>query len=206
MEREAVMEKEREDTMLVGALSEVVRSYIRFISSSYKIGDCYKSRAGISHYGFVPADTMSISYTLLRLYHRMESEKGKHKFLDIGCGIGNIVLLAHEIGFDAYGLEYDEKIYDIAKGIVGKDHIFLGDMTSFRRYGEYDVLYYYQPMVNLDAMDKFGKRLVRVVKPGAYVIPRIGDWAISKSKEFKSVKLFPGKNNGPIYRKKGETK
>jgi len=196
------MKKERADAILVGVLSEAVRSYIRFISHSYKIENHYKSRAGVNHFGFVPADTISISYTLFRLYHQMESERGKHKFLDIGCGIGNIVLLAHEIGFDAYGLEYNRKIYNVAKGIIGKDRIFLGDMTSFRGYGEYDVLYYYQPMVNFDAMNKFAERLIKAVKPGAYVIPRIGDWVIGRSKEFKSVTLRPGKSHGSIYKKK----
>lgn len=200
------LEKERMNEISVDVLSEAVRHYIAFITNSYAIRSEYKSAKGIIHYGFIPADTSPLLGTLLRLYHYMGGEYRKYKFLDIGCGIGNIALLASGIGFNAYGLEYNEKIYNIAKGVMGGSRVFKGDMTSFKGYDKYDVLYYYSPMANTEAMAKFVKRLAKEIKCGAYVIPYTSGWPFYKSTDrFKAVKL-PGSNTTyynhcPIYRK-----
>lgn len=200
---------------LVDILSSSIRRYISFISDSHRIAYGYKSTKGIMHYGFVPMNTESILETLFRLYHYMESCRGLHKFLDIGCGIGNIVLLAQKVGFDAYGLEYNKKIYDIAKGLMGRNHIFRGNMTDFGKYNEYDVLYYYVPMVNGKAMEEFVKKLIKTVKPGAYVIPCGSSWTfdgfklkgIEELEKFEVIKLRPKHLNClPIYRKRKEKK
>lgn len=195
--------QEEMNNRLVDILSESVRRYISFISSSHKIGDGYKSRKGIEHYGFIPTNTILILETLFRLYCHMESCPGEHKFLDIGCGIGNIVLLAYEIGFNAYGLEYNKKIYDIAKDLVNEDRIFKGDMTNFKKYGEYDVLYYYAPIYDRKIMNEFVEKLVKAVKPGAYVIPHEQDPAFRIPKKFETVKFTPRCSiDYPIYRKR----
>lgn len=200
---------------LVKILTRVVRCYVSSISHSNRISENYTSTKKNRHYGFIPTDTQSAMEVLLGLYNHIYIENQKtqcrneYKFLDIGCGIGNIVLLAYEIGFDAYGLEYNKKIYDIAKDVLptGSDRIFKGDMIDFKRYGQFDVLYFYVPMCDTDAMEKFIIKLMKAMKCGAYVIPNGFHRAFNASKEFDRVKL--GKNRSSynyyrIYRKKRE--
>lgn len=194
---------------LKGILSDVVRKYISFIADSYKIRSNYRSRKGTMHYGFVPSSTEEVLEVLFELYYYMGGHSHQHSFLDIGCGIGNIVLLAHKVGFDAYGLEYNKKIYDVAKRFMGKNssmsknHIFKGDMTCFRNYSKYDVLYYYVPIINAAVMHKFITKLSKAVKPGAYIIPQGYGNGFYNSKEFENIKL---RSNAcyPIFRKKGK--
>jgi len=201
------MQPKREDidSRMITVLSDLVRCYIGFIARSHGIQNNYRSTAGVSHYGFVPTDTMLVSDTLLRLFRHMGSAWNRHKFLDIGCGIGNVVRVAQIVGFDAYGLEYNKKIYDVAKDLIGKHCLFKGDMTSFKKYGEYDVLYYYIPIANYETMDKFAKELAEAMKCGAYVIPHGGTGHIfQESTEFESIKLEPENfNHFFIYRKRG---
>jgi len=186
---------------LMSILSEVVRKYISFIADSYKIRGDYKSRKGTMHYGFVPTNTEYILEVLFELYHYMGGYKYQHSFLDIGCGIGNIVLLAKQIGFNAYGLEYNKKICSIARRFIGKSYIFRGDMTYFRNYSEYDVLFYYIPIINPEAMRKFATKLSKAVKPGAYIIPQGYGGIFRLSEEFENIKLRSDAYY-PIYRKK----
>lgn len=199
-------EKKYMDNMIIKTLERSISRYISSISESHGLSNDYKSTKGIHHYGFVPMDTMAIVETLIRLhYHMTESQHskyklyGKHKFLDIGCGIGNIVLLALIVGFDAHGLEYNKKIYEVAKGLIGKHRVFKGDMLDSKRYGEYDVLYYYVPIANCKVMDRFAGKLARAMKRGAYVV--CGQPCIFEPlKEFERIKL--SRNNYlPVYRK-----
>lgn len=222
--------RSKEDMMsadLVRILAGTVRSYVNSISYSNNLAEGYVSTKRNLHFGFIPTDTMSILEILYWLYkhmrcehleqhrqHRADQYLGQHradqfKFLDIGCGIGNVVLLAYQVGFDAYGLEYNKKIYDIAKNVlpVGSGRIFKGDMIDFKRYNQFDVLYYYVPMNNVKAMKKFVIKLMKAMKCGAYVIPNGFHRAFNASKEFDRVKL--GKNRSSynyyrIYRKKRE--
>lgn len=199
------MQPKREDinSRKITVLLELVRSYIGFIARSHGIQNNYKSKAGMSHYGFVPTDTMLILDTSLRLFHHMGSRYSRYKFLDIGCGIGNVVRAAQIIGFDAYGLEYNKKIYDIAKNFMNERHIIKGNMLTFKNYHEYDVLYYYQPIANSEAMDKFTKKLMKAIKCGAYIVTHGGTWGLYNSKEFKPIKLEPYHAfHFPIYKKK----
>lgn len=198
-------EKDKMSEHIVSILSETIRGYISFISDSYKIRDGYESTKGTKHYGFIPSRTMSILEALYVLYIHMDGGyrhyNNRYSFLDIGCGIGNVVLLAEKVGFDAYGLEYNNKIYNVAKKFIDKYHIFKGDMTNFRNYDKYDVLYCYSPINDGKVMTKFTAKLAKAVKPGAYVILNGYSYIFGSSKEFELVKL---KSNSyyPIYRKK----
>lgn len=195
--------KDKMSSDLADILSGSIHRYISFIADFHKIRPTYKSKGGTMHYGFVPMGTNPILDILYELYNHMGGHKYKHSFLDIGCGIGNIVLLANEIGFDAYGLEYNSKIYNIAKRIISSHHIFKGNMTSFKDYGKYDILYYYLPMADGEAMTKFATKLAKAVKPGAYIIPDGVEYVFNESEEFENIRLT---SNGyrSVYRKKGK--
>lgn len=178
---------------VVRCLSHVCRSYTNCISELTdieKIG--YRLRDGKRCYGFVPTiGYEELLYELTMLYNAIRSGKfpGESiKFLDIGCGIGNIVLLANAVGFSAYGLEYNRKIYRAAKQLCKYGmYISNGDMRKFRHYKDYDVLYYYQPMNDADEMEKFSRQLAEAMKPGAYVIANGANSGFRRSREFELI-------------------
>lgn len=185
-------------------LARACHSYIEFITKITKINtEGYKLRDDTSCFGFIPYDTsITLIKNLKKLRKRLYKEKGYYpppKFIDIGCGIGNIVLLAAGAGYDSAGLEYNLKTYRIAKKICEwcrNVEIIKGDMKNFNRYHEYDVLYYYQPMKTYKEMVKFSIELAKQMKPGAFVI------AHGTSEGFKVSKDFYRVGQSVIWRKK----
>lgn len=175
-------------------LEDLLYKYIHFISGIYKISGGYSSKVSgkkAGHYGFIPSSTNVVIATLLPLYDRMSKSSHQHgiRFLDIGCGIGNVVETARKIGFDAYGLEYNTKICNVARKFIGKYHIIKGNMLTFKNYHEYDVLYYYQPMPDGKTMYSFAaNKLAKDMKIGAYVVP-IGSDPFRDMESFKNLYL-----------------
>ena len=195
------MTESEEKTTMIRALASTVNDYNMFIRFSNRLSTSYISK-GKCHYGFIPSkNTVDIIRTLLHIRNQFPDEYLMPRFLDIGCGIGNIVQIAYRLGFEAHGLEYSEKIYDVAKELTGRSSmskVFKGDMLSFKKYHKYDVLYYYQPMSNVDVMSRFAKKLAKEMKPGAYVIPVGTDLPFIESEIFK--KSGPSKYI-PYFRK-----
>jgi SAM-dependent methyltransferase len=159
------------------------------------IGRDYELEDGGRCYGFIPYhsyyEVIHELVTVLRLVERSRgiahTYSSKPKFLDIGCGIGNMVLLAQMFGYAADGLEYNPKICRAAKQFCAHTpaKIFRGDMRTFDRYGDYDVLYYYQPMCDYAVMAEFTRELAKNVKPGAYVVCHGNAEGFRESKEFR---------------------
>jgi 2-polyprenyl-3-methyl-5-hydroxy-6-metoxy-1,4-benzoquinol methylase len=185
----------------VSNLSIICGTYIKYIAKTngLKQGD-YDLKDGTKCFGFIPYPYNSaLNYTLTNIYNKFDRSVNWPKFLDIGCGIGNIVMLANLIGFTSDGIEYDPKIYKVAKHLeLYRSTIFKGDMRKFKRYHEYDVLYYYRPILCDEAMKKFSHKLAETVKPGAYVICN-GD-----SEGFKQSKDFEFDENVRAWHKKEE--
>ena len=161
----------------------------------------------ISCFGFMPyPDTHTLIKDLTEIYKSVHKETGRRpKFIDIGCGIGNIIMLAAGLGYDATGLEYDSKIFETAKHISKQQithkysyKIIKGDMRKFKHYSKYDVLYYYQPIFDCSEMRKFSTELAKKVKPGTYIIARGTEHGYKESKDFYRI----GKKG--IWRKKGK--
>ena len=202
------MTESKENIAMIRALADTVNDYNSFIRYSNRLSTSYIVK-GKCHYGFIPSEnTVDIIRTLIHIRNKFPDEQPTPKFLDIGCGIGNIVQIAYRLGFEAYGLEYSEKIYNVAKELTGQSpmsNVFKGDMLSFKKYHKYDVLYYYQPMSNVDVMSRFAKKLAREMKPGAYVIPVGTDLPFIESEIFKksgSSKYIPHFRKSIISNKK----
>lgn len=68
------------------------------------------------------------------------------RFLDVGCGLGNKVWIAQELGFDAHGIEVNEKYVEIAQNLVDPQRVLCQDATTYADYGRYDVIYFFNPM------------------------------------------------------------
>lgn len=91
-------------------------------------------------------------------------------FLDIGCGIGNILLFAEQFNFDVYGLEKDTYPAFIASQLLAADKIFVEDIWSYKNYGQYDVIYYFRPFAAREPQKKFEKMIEDQLKPSAILI------------------------------------
>lgn len=90
------------------------------------------------------------SFSILRFVatlRRAQTLCGKGaRFLDVGCGLGNKVWIAQELGFDAHGIEVNEKYVEIARNLVGPHRVLCQDATTYAEYGEFDVIYFFNPM------------------------------------------------------------
>ena len=75
-------------------------------------------------------------------------------FCDIGCGIGNVVLYAGKMGFDAFGYEINTLLTPLHKKL--KLDIEYADIlkSDISRLKEADVIYIYRPINDHSLMDK----------------------------------------------------
>jgi 2-polyprenyl-3-methyl-5-hydroxy-6-metoxy-1,4-benzoquinol methylase len=133
------------------------------------------------------------------------------KFLDAGCGIGNVLLLAHatRLGTEFHGLEYFPETAEAARSFVGLSgtyklyesiKILEKDITKFNSYGKYDFIYYFHPLQDYAKEAAFEKRVEEQMKVGAILIPKMKrDYSIEKDKRFEKLKLMSG--SGVAWRK-----
>ncbi len=184
-------------------LEKTLASYNRYFE--YKIDPyCNKDkRRNINkkHYPFIPAYfNMGLIVVLSNLLKRLKNETpSPYRFLDCGCGIGNVMMLANAIGFNAEGIEYDGMTYRIAKEITGRltgdkrVSIMRGDITKFRGYKNYDVIYFYIPISEHEKMQLFMDRLKEKTRVGAYIVSYT--WGtVQVDDRVKGVTLKRGKN------------
>ena len=104
----------------------------------------------------------------------------KLKFLDVGCGVGQKVFIAHLLGFDAYGLELREELLKEARSITldlymykdhGLDDYFMqGDALKFKNFGASDVIYFYCPLFEDKLETRLEKNIAKQAKKGTIVI------------------------------------
>ncbi len=163
-------------------LLEIIDRYQNYFRGS-------NSRVTKKHYGYIPASAHTTVDTLIRVNDYIMSKKGDDsfrsvKFLDIGCGIGNVMLIAQYMSWVASGIDRRKRSLATGKKLLGGVGEFIyGDILKFRRYRHYDVLYYYQPMHGDGLMQKLVDKLAKDMKEGAIVI-------VNGADDFKFEKNF----------------
>ncbi len=136
-----------------------------------------ESRDG-ERYTFIPANFRAVADDFLAVYkHAQANKKELHYFLDVGCGIGNIMLIPYTTGIIAHGIEYDENVLKYALLPIHKNNsayqqhgIYHMDAANFKHYDRYDIVYYYCPMCNRELEGALEERNQKEMKPGAYLI------------------------------------
>jgi len=121
-------------------------------------------------------------------------------FLDVGCGYGNIMALANFNGFKVSGIEIDKRLIDIGKTLWGKGFKFYNENAfKFKKYKDFDVIYYYCPMRDVEKEKELEEIIERKMKKGAYLIP-----CLKQSFKIVNKKNFVVINGLPltIYRKR----
>lgn len=107
-----------------------------------------------------------ISLSLPLFYAGMARVEG-YRFLDVGCGIGDKVMLAQSLGFDAYGFDYWEPYIGVAKRLQGRA-VWVDDAFKFEGYSGYDVVYSWRICRDHDEQDALNQHITSWMKPGSY--------------------------------------
>ncbi len=125
-------------------------------------------------YPFIPMDLRQV-YSQLRWVHDYLNTKNYNqgqapKFVDVGCGIGNILLLAEQFKFSVYGLEKGEYPCAIAGELIDPDRIVQVDIRDYQGYGNFDILYYYRQLSNREPQMKLEEYIEDEMQPNAILI------------------------------------
>ncbi len=153
-------------------------------------------------YPFVAMDTRQIfaQLTFVSAFLGLDREAPlaqPPRLLDVGCGIGNVLLVAEQFGFDVYGIEKDEYPFQVAAKLIGEERIAQADIWAYQDYGKYEVVYYYRPFSGRDQQLRFEKLIEDTMKTGGILIANHkNSEAIGQDSRFE--KLSP---TLPIWRK-----
>jgi 2-polyprenyl-3-methyl-5-hydroxy-6-metoxy-1,4-benzoquinol methylase len=124
----------------------------------------------------------------------------KANFLDVGCGIGNIMYLAKQLGMNATGIECNKqyKIYQLTN-----ETVYYQDAFTFKKYNNYDIIYMYRPIEDFSLEVKLEQQIQESLKVGAificYSVSSFDGYAIQNDKRFK--KCLDNNNNNQVYKK-----
>ncbi len=121
-----------------------------------------------TEYPFVPMDTRQ-AYDQIKIAQGLVSAP-QSTFIDVGCGIGNVLLMAELMDFQVYGIEKDEYPFKIARKLMGKELVSSADIWQFDRFDQFDVIYYFRPFSEKTLQYKFEKLMEEQLKPGGILI------------------------------------
>jgi hypothetical protein len=204
---------------LSNSVSNVIRNMIANIKR--RNGDRVNELGSRDRYDFIPYNISSI-VTIFGYLNRgnIETINGNKvnlkrrpniKFLDVGCGIGNIMLLAmtklENIICNFHGIEYDRFYADICRTLTGADidpyslvKVFNRDALDFEHYGDYDIIYFYCPFINPKLQHKLEKKIESQMKVGCIYIPMLKrNMSIRNSEEFEMLKTSHLFTSEPMY-------
>lgn len=159
-------------------------------------------------YPFIPHSTFVtiMQFEALREDLRLErrwsghesSRRMNRRFLDAGCGIGNILLIAREANLARHfhGIEFFDDTYEKAQSFLGLDtknpvsgiKIFKEDILKFENYHDYDIIYFYCPFNDAALEIKFEELVEDSMRVGAVLIANLKRGsAIRKDKRFELI-------------------
>ena len=166
MEDIILSEKEEEQDILFGVIN-------RFIGYFTRQAMPETSNDTTREYPFVAMDTRQAYEQILLVRNFLATstkKKAPLKFIDIGCGIGNILLLAEMMGFDVFGIEKDTASLKIAKSLVDDQSVNQEDIWNFDRLKNFDVVYYFRPFCQKNLQLKFEKHIEDSLNTGTILI------------------------------------
>lgn len=145
------------------------------------------------YYPFISFD-LEEAWEQLQLARECASGK---EFLDVGCGFGNIMLLAYYAGLHPHGIEYNEKLRPYTLSPLPSSAIKYMDARRYRTYGQYDIVYLYCPIRNSKLEAQLEEQIESALKPGAIYICNIKQSThIHTSQQFRQLD-----KNKPIWQK-----
>ncbi len=126
-----------------------------------------------TEYPFVAMDTRQAYEQLLFVRAFLQETKMFRpglRFIDIGCGIGNILLIAEQLEFEVFGIEKDPASLAIARELIGPAAVDEIDIWQYDGLADFDVLYYFRPFCEKTMQLRFEKHVEDACSPGAVII------------------------------------
>jgi len=181
----------REKAISLATIS-VINSYQSYFGNMFGGNKKYHEASAKGHYLFVPTygigDMINVFYDMRPVIIKDLHERRAARFLDAGCGVGNMMLLAEKVGFNVYGIEFDPEIAEVANALTyNSKSITVGDIAEYNGYDAFDLIYYYVPIKNPKKMRLFAERLAKQMREGAYVLPQGGPDIFIRNRSFKKV-------------------
>jgi len=126
-----------------------------------------------TEYPFVPMDPRQV-YAQVKFVHDYLLDKGHNKqpwrFLDIGCGIGNVLLVAEQMDFEVWGIEKDEFPCKVAAKLIGPGRISQTDIWEYEDYWQFKVIYYFRPFHDGNIQRRFERLIEDQLQSGGFLI------------------------------------
>ena len=69
---------------------------------------------------------------------------GRHKFVDVGSGIGTKLFLADSLGFEPTGIERREDYIEVSRRLYPEYKVHHANALDFTAYEQFDVIYTYR--------------------------------------------------------------
>ena len=107
------------------------------------------------------------------------------RFIDVGCGVGQKVFLAHCFGFNAFGLELRKELIDTGEHLFGSmsvskryyhergEFFIQGNALTYPDYSRFDIIYFYCPLADDKLEIELEKKIIADAHSGAIVLANL---------------------------------
>lgn len=109
-------------------------------------------------------DPLPIALFLPGLRRAAELTDGR-RFLDVGCGVGRNMALAHSLGWEVAGIDRVAHYVDAARELLPEAVVMCQDAFAVPRFAA-DVVYMYRPARADDLEDSMETHVLERVTPG----------------------------------------
>jgi SAM-dependent methyltransferase len=119
-------------------------------------------------WGFVGARTAGVLDQLRVAWSRTPARSPR--FLECGSGFGFVAALAREVGFSVTAIEIEPSYIEISRRLFPSVRVEEADLTTFDRFGDFDVIYYYNPFADDEVQARFERRVEAALRPGGIIL------------------------------------
>lgn len=130
--------------------------------------DCY-NKGRFPFVGFPTDQLIVLLHQIAEIFH---NDKGRYpeSFIDLGCGIGNILIVAKQLGYKVSGVEINPEYVKVCKEHLPDDNIVQDDLWTWEPKEEVDIIFMYKPFHNEDLWTRFIRRLVDLLPDNQYIM------------------------------------
>ena len=134
-------------------------------------------------------------------------------FLDVGCGVGNIMNIFKTVNYlldknrssITKGIEHNLQLTRLAEQ-AGSGNVWQGDARQYSHYDEPDIIFYYQPIRDEAKMKRLEKKIENNCKVGTIIIAHLKiDRSIRIDKRFRALDIphcnYEGQSGFHVYQK-----
>ena len=179
---------------------EQISILTRCLDQAYNIlrREYYEMRPNYNYYPFIPMHSRAALEELIIAqdhFTKLGMDIRALRFLDVGCGLGNIMEIAGGIGFQSFGIEYNEGLihkalfttFKMDKKVLKNEMegVFFGDAFKFNFYDQFNVIYLYRPVRDPVLEGKLEQLIENEMAVGTIYIANDKIKPIEKSSKFK---------------------